>query len=724
MKKTVILFSVLILSSALYSQSKLKYKDVYDIITEGEKEEAYAKLITYQKLDPEFANTYFQLGLISNYWARNYDPLIEYEYVKFFIYNTKLYYGLALLKLKNEKKKNRDLYMNASAKFKAEKPSLEDIKDYIEIQIKEIEFYENKINTIVGYFNQSSNNYNECLSIFKSINEDYSKIKNIWMSNDPKLTQRLSLLQSKFDTTITALDNYKKSIRDFPIKEYNQRYTLKNIYTYRLDGLTPTNFLNENIILWDFNSWTEQMTAIQTSSINILRKDIEAEQLHSSVQISTLKSEIYTEKQEKYKVDKTLYYRIEKFDYQSIIVSLFKYRESYINYMKKYREKINSPSGTSEYSYKQVSGFYYNLIKLNIQCSLRLKELETNINSKNVRKHSDFLLKYYKGISGLKKYAEQQKQEIKKYTDYSLIRYRKHTKNAVNKKFPKKLKYKNNNIYYPGKNYEIDKLSSNTYYVKDFQYSKNSDCYFTGFFLNREKKTTGFYAKTDSAGTVKYLTILENNEYNGYSGDYICSFETSNIILLQKDSADIHKHIIIKLNNRGIQLSKKTIKNTKEIVNFKFDEINNIAAFILKDENDYLFLKKYDLKEDKIIFTQQLGAKGKVFSLLKSEKNTLVFINYQEAYDLKNQKVSAEPIDHKNSTDILMISVDNIGNINTKEFYNSPNSTEGQMAIKLNSNTISISAVEKDNRNRELTGAGIYLLTDIKGKTIWINRHD
>ncbi len=103
MKTSTLILLILFSSSALFAQRKIKYNDVYDIVLNGEREEAYAQLLAYQKQDPDFANTYFQLGLIADYWARNYDPLTEYEYVKTFIYDTKLYYGLAKLKLKDEK---------------------------------------------------------------------------------------------------------------------------------------------------------------------------------------------------------------------------------------------------------------------------------------------------------------------------------------------------------------------------------------------------------------------------------------------------------------------------------------------------------------------------------------------------------------------------------------------------------------------------------------------
>ena len=70
-----------------------------DVRTENEQEEVYSLLLVYQKQDPYFANTYFQLGLISKYWSKDYDALTNLRDVEFFIYNTGLYFGLASSKI-------------------------------------------------------------------------------------------------------------------------------------------------------------------------------------------------------------------------------------------------------------------------------------------------------------------------------------------------------------------------------------------------------------------------------------------------------------------------------------------------------------------------------------------------------------------------------------------------------------------------------------------------
>ena len=90
------------------AQKKISYYDVFELIKAGDDDKAYTLLLNVQKQDPDFANTYFQLGIIAHKWAKEFNPFTEYEFTKQFIYNTKLYFNLAKLKIEGDKKKNID----------------------------------------------------------------------------------------------------------------------------------------------------------------------------------------------------------------------------------------------------------------------------------------------------------------------------------------------------------------------------------------------------------------------------------------------------------------------------------------------------------------------------------------------------------------------------------------------------------------------------------------
>lgn len=724
MRNLLFVTILLLFFSNVHAQRRLNYKDVYELVLNAEKEEVYAILLTYQRQDPEFANTYFQLGLIADEWAREYDPLTEYDYVKQFIYDTKLYYGLALLKLKDEKNRNRNFYINGANQFQEEKFSVSDIEQFVQMKLDEIEQYEAKITEIVGYFNKSSDCYNECLFIFKDINEDYSKIKNIWVSNDPDLTERLDLLQKKFDTTLTALDKYRKSIRDFPVKDYNQRYSLADIYTYRLHGLTPANFLNDDIVLWDYNSWVEQIKTIHQSTIGTLRQDIESEQHRVDSLISLLENKKLPENYQNYSVPKTLLFRVEQIDYQSLVTSLFKAQDAYIRFLQFYVAGLEKNELQNESSLKTAALHYRMLTKKLNETRSACADFDSDIRADKIKKHKDFFMAHFGGLSGLKEYRALIEVKTGDVMQGALIDYRESIDKYLQKKFPEGLAYRSKSIFYPGLNYKISELKTNSFFVSQFEYGKQDQCRFAGFFLDEQRIITPFYGQADSTGSMQYFKHYTDADYQGLSADLIQHFENGSVILLAPSKDSPNKTRIIKLEENGRELYNETIDISLKPSFLAYDDINNIADIIFQDYDSRLEYAKYDLKSKNIVFKTDLKAWGEVFGFLRSEKNNLIFINFRTLIDQDGQSLKAQPENNREARDPALIIVNDEGTAETVQSYIYENSVKGRLAIKIDSKTINITGVEYDRYGKVAAGPGLYVILDQNGKVIWKNRHN
>ena len=287
----VIAFLLLNQLQFAYGQKNLKYKDVYKAIMEKEKEEIYSLLLVYQKQDPYFANVYFQLGIISQYWSKDYDALTNLKEVEFFIYNTGLYFGLADSKIETKEiRKNDKYYRNINRLNAFEKLEVEEVKAFINEQIVANAEYKKNVYVVTDLFNASINHYNKCINIFKNINKKNNKIKDIYMTGGPDFIKQLNELESSFDSTIYYLQNYQTAIKNYPIKEYNQKYKLLPIETYRLHGLTGSDFLKDEIPIWDYSTSVKNVRKVLDSDINSIRKEItKADNLLNNNKIGTLK---------------------------------------------------------------------------------------------------------------------------------------------------------------------------------------------------------------------------------------------------------------------------------------------------------------------------------------------------------------------------------------------------------------------------------------------------
>ena len=52
---------------------------------------------------------------------------------------------------------------------------------------------------------------------------------------------------------------FRSGLDSFPLKSYNQRYKLKSIETYRLDGLTGSDFYMGYCIIWNYKEWVSNL---------------------------------------------------------------------------------------------------------------------------------------------------------------------------------------------------------------------------------------------------------------------------------------------------------------------------------------------------------------------------------------------------------------------------------------------------------------------------------
>lgn len=512
MRIVIIIFFSILLSFQGFAERKLKYDDIFDVVKSGDKDKAYTLLLAYQRQDPDFANAYFQLALIARDWTKEFNPFTEFQYVKLFIYNTKLYFGLAKLKLKEEKKKNRDLYENAGIIPLGKKLKITDIDLYINAQLDSIKLFEKNIVKIINNFNKSSDSYNECVNIFMDINTKYSKIKNIYLENDEALLQNINNLEMYFDSTKIYFNNYKKAIKAYPIKGYNQEYELKKIITYRLNGLTNSNFLENKFYLWDYKTWVNEVKKTKAERIKSNRLDIISLENLMKNKIRILEKDVFSDNYKPYKLDEKFVYKIEKYDNNSLLVKLFKLNEAKINYSTFFRKKINNPKTYKEYSLGKSSEYCYNLLNKKIYSDSINKEFKENIKASDILKYKKFYMTSYNGMQGLKDYSLRQDMFFKaRQKDANeLLKDRLFYFSYV---IPKdSLVYKNKLINTKKVFPNFMNSENDTYNICDFKRKKDSGICISGFYKSKSGKIKGFTAVSDEMGNVVNMNISTSSD--------------------------------------------------------------------------------------------------------------------------------------------------------------------------------------------------------------------
>ena len=696
-KLTAILFIIFIVNSNVVAQKKMNYQDVFDVVLENDNEKAYTLLLAFQKQDPDFTNTYFQLGLIAKQWTKEFNPFTEFNYTKLFIYNTKLYFDLAKFKLKDEKKKNRGLYSNIKLSEEDKKVSFEDIYKFIDEQIEEIKVYEENIIQIITYFNKSSDKYNECVDLFRDINSEYSKIKNIYLTEDEEFLSELEKLVSDFDSTLYYFKQYKKAISKYPIGGYDQSFTFNDIITYRLDGLTNSNFLENEFLLWNYKKWVQDVKKTKKVKVSGNRNDILDTESLMKAKINQLSESNFSDDYKPYKLDEKLIYKIEKFDNNSLLVKLFKLNESKINYLTFFKKAINNTSKSDSYTLFQFSRFCYELGERKKLSDSLNNDFKISINADQIRKYKNFYLSEYKGLDGLKDYAFRQELFFNGKQDIVF-------ENLKKKLFKTRYDFNIGSLKYKNKSIDIKKelvnkqnINFGEYKISDFKIDKNNKLTLTGFYKTTKGNLAGFTGQTSNYKTFSVFKKSVISDTSDVVNTLIEDFQGGWFTI----ETSIGKSIVntlIKYSEKGQIVMKKKLPYSKVPRFMKFDDINNSIIIIfygdetdaMKNNDEEQIIYHLNLDDDLKSYSVNIKTKSYVFDIIKMDKRIFLFSNYLSYNDLEGNKIISSAGNSVKETNILLTVISPDGFVEKQVPIESSKAFFGTKAIKINSNTVNI----------------------------------
>ena len=722
----------ILMSSLSFAQKNIKYKNVYKTVVESSKVEAYSLLLVFQKQEPYFANTYLQLGLIAEKWAKDYDALLERKDVDFFIYRTSLYFGLAKSKIDDKDlRKNKKYYENIG-KFKdLQKIKSEDVNAFLNEKIISINEYKKNINIVTNYFNSSIKHYNNCIKIFKEINKNNNKIKDIYMTADDAFMKKLDKLESSFDSTLYFLQNYQTAIKNYPVRNYQQEYKLLPIKTYRLHGLTGSDFLLDLIPIWDYGTWIKNLRELMKTDIFQMKNEIILTENAFKKDIDRLNNmDNYSFDIERYNIDEKLKYQIGKYDHNSIILDLFKYKDKKLDYLVLTRNPLNNPLNTSnDFPLTQKVRFYNSIFKLNSEVDSLNDYLGNKVNKYDVNKYKEFFDTNYGGVDGLKKYSEE---ESKKITSNLKDLYSNLKKSIINDMLSEKdtisFTYENAKIDLKESDVDFENADLNTYYTKTYIKDSNGDYYITGFTKLNSKSIYAFVAKSNKKTNIDWVKTFFIDKYSKNCGSSLNVDVSGCNLLITSIKSGVIKNALIKIDIEGKQKKKSDLLTGLIPIYFKYDEINenyligykgnsystsnnnnNLQKFILKKYGTDLKLKWYC----------RFDLKGNLVDVLKVNNNYFVVMNFIEL-KYNNKLIKSKAIDNSNSI-VSVIGAN--GKVIDKLPLFSTNGYFVTKAIKINSKTINLLGfngknIEINESNKENIDKLNYILINEKNKNL------
>lgn len=248
------------------------YKSILQHLSEYSDREALYRLNDYRLRFPQQPHPYYQMGNVYFRLQADEHPLVDYATRKLYLYNARLYYGNCRAFIGNEKPK-AERYPEIAVNGKIDEVK---VCDYLSKKIAECEDIDARVDALYASYSQLVNDYDTCLQAFTLFSNKYARLKEAQMLMDDEDIQQLRTIKEHAARVKEDIKSFKKTLKKCPISGYEPVFSYRTISFYRIDGLVGSDFLQNDIVLWDYEEWVEDFESNQKGVV-LLRQELNNE---------------------------------------------------------------------------------------------------------------------------------------------------------------------------------------------------------------------------------------------------------------------------------------------------------------------------------------------------------------------------------------------------------------------------------------------------------------
>jgi hypothetical protein len=403
-------------TSAVYGQ-KVKYKDLFGLLSSKQYEQAEPFLKRYLKDNDDNPNAFLYMGIIFQEKANKNDVLRQTPNALANMDSALIFYDKAYKTITEKEVKRNDEYYQVynrrdlrTGEFGVK---LSDIQFDLEKKKEGLRERIDKVKMVKYYFDLSDTLYRRSNNLFRSIQDAYPGEKEFLLRADEVTLQRLSALTVKFDSCLRIFDNYKSSAGLLGKIGYNQTMVQNEIKDFKKDGTSGADFYQDDLQVWNYRKFAESAKATIEKEVmpmqeNLITYDIEINKLREKVNQDSVSVTSDLTKL----VDQLLINQLKKFDPDPLPMDIFNLKVADLEYKSSVLEnKTRRDSADVKFQVKMLDKEFEQLNKLSsVADRLLSKDLEGGILNyahfiNNTYSNSIVLNSYVKGI---REYADRE----------------------------------------------------------------------------------------------------------------------------------------------------------------------------------------------------------------------------------------------------------------------------------------------------------------------------
>ncbi|MBX2963279.1 MAG: hypothetical protein KF687_12255 [Cyclobacteriaceae bacterium] len=395
-----------------YTQ-KLKYKDIFTLLSAKEYEKAEPFLRSYinENKAPE-PSSYLFMAIVYEQ-KTPIDDILKSVQQAFNNIDSALYFydkAYATINEKEFKGSSKDYYASYSKRDLRTGTygvTLLDVQFAIEKSTIALRERREKIKLVNYYFTQAEESYRKAHTLYDSLNTTFPGEREFYLRSNDETLKTLTKLSSTYEAAKKAFDSYKASAANLGKIGYNHSWIVSEIKDFKRDGKTLTDFYQNDLAIWDYQKFAKHATDVITKEIkpirdNLVKYDIEINKLREK-----LKTDSVSVKSDLTKlVAGLLNEKLQRFDPDPLPLNVFAVKVANLEYRSTLVENIKGEK-TSDV-FERLKRVEHEMASLNKLDSLAAKLLLMNIEQEAVN-YKTFVEETYTNTVILTSYAKAEK---------------------------------------------------------------------------------------------------------------------------------------------------------------------------------------------------------------------------------------------------------------------------------------------------------------------------
>jgi len=321
-----------------FAQKKVKYKDLFPLLSAQKFDDAEPFLRSIIAADPDHANANFQMGLMLEHKSKQADILKETDLYTERADSAIIYYQKSKGLISEKELKKRDQYYQAfnrrdlrTGKFGIK---LSDVQLDIENRINGLATRSHQIKDLRNYYAATQSYYKVAQDLYLQIQNQFEDVNDLFLRSNQDTRGAMDGLMINYDSARTNFDRYQTLLGQIDNPGYSQLFVVRDIQDFKTDGVDTADFYSDRILVWNYYNWVENtMKVIEEEIIPLLGDIVNFDAQLSSILDRVNVDSTLLEEHLPDAPDRTIVSRLLKFHQNSFMVPFFHYRLFELSYL-------------------------------------------------------------------------------------------------------------------------------------------------------------------------------------------------------------------------------------------------------------------------------------------------------------------------------------------------------------------------------------------------------